>query len=209
MCAGSAGPPAGIVTSAQTFLAATDTLKAPRPLGAPTTTGHAMTASFSHTRASDRDRDLATGVLQTAYAEGRLTKDEYDARLGHVFSAQVFAQLDAATAGLVAPAQRPAARPGRTNSLAIASLICGAAQVIAGPITTIPAIAFGHVARRQIRRTGEDGSGLAIWGLALGYAGLALAVVAVVAIILIFFSVGHHIQQQVPLPVPNFSPPGG
>jgi Domain of unknown function (DUF4190)/Domain of unknown function (DUF1707) len=156
-----------------------------------------MTANLSHTRASDRDRDRATDVLQTAYAEGRLTMDEYEVRLERVFSAQVFAQLDAVTADLVAPATRPPASQGRTNSLAIASLVCGAAQMIAGPITTIPAIALGHAARRKIRRTGEDGSGLAIWGLALGYAGLALFVVAIIALTLLFVGFAHHIQHQV------------
>lgn len=148
--------------------------------------GHGMTAAnFSQIRASDRDRDRATALLQNAYAEGRLTKDEYEARLGRVLSAQVFAQLDVATAGLVAPAPRAPVRAGQTNSLAIASLICGAAQLIAGPLATIPAIALGHVARRQIRRTGEDGAGLAIWGLALGWAGLALTVIVIIAIVVL------------------------
>jgi len=160
-----------------------------------------MTVNFGHTRASDRDRDRATGLLQTAYAEGRLTKDEYEARLGRVFSAQVYAQLDAATADLVAPAPRPMASPGRTNSLAIAAIICGAAQVIAGPLTTIPAIAFGHVAHRQIRRTGEAGSGLATGGLVLGYVGLALEVIAVIAIIAVVVTVAHHTPQPDVAPI--------
>ena len=37
-------------------------------------------------------------------------------------------------------------------------------------------IVFGHVARRQIRRTGEQGSGLATAGLWLGYIFTILAV---------------------------------
>ena len=156
-----------------------------------------MTVNFGHTRASDRDRDRATGLLQTAYAEGRLTKDEYEARLGRVLSAQVFAHLDAATADLVVPAPRPTASPGRTNSLAIASLVCGAAQLIAGPLSTIPAIAFGHVARRQIRRTGEEGSVLAVWGLVLGYVGLALEVIAIIAIIAVVVTVAHHAPPDI------------
>jgi Domain of unknown function (DUF4190)/Domain of unknown function (DUF1707) len=157
-----------------------------------------MTVNFGHTRASDGDRDRATGLLQTAYAEGRLTKDEYEVRLERVLAAQVFAQLDAATADLVVPAARPLASPVRTNSLAIASLACGAAQLMAGPLATIPAIALGHVARRQIRRTGEDGSALAIWGLVLGYAGLALMVIAITAIALVFTTVAHN-AHPVPL----------
>jgi uncharacterized membrane protein len=154
-----------------------------------------MTVNFGHTRASDRDRDRATAVLQTAYAEGRLTREDYEVRLGRALSAQVFAQLDAVTADLVAPVRAmPLVQPGqaRTNSLAIASLVCGVAQLIAGPITTIPAVALGHAARRQIRRTGEDGSGLAVWGLALGYAGLALTVLAVIAITVLVVAATQH-----------------
>jgi Domain of unknown function (DUF4190)/Domain of unknown function (DUF1707) len=157
-----------------------------------------MTVNFGHTRASDRDRDRATGLLQTAYAEGRLTKDEYEARLERVLAAQVFAQLDAATADLVVFTPRPVASPVRTNSLAIASLACGAAQLIAGPLTTIPAIALGHAARRQIRRTGEEGSAMAIWGLVLGYAGLALIVIAIIAIAVAFATFSPHAHPPPP-----------
>jgi hypothetical protein len=39
-------------------------------------------------------------------------------------------------------------------------------------------IVFGHVARRQISRSGEQGSGLATAGLILGYVFTALAVLA-------------------------------
>ena len=38
----------------------------------------------------------------------------------------------------------------------------------------IPAIILGHVGRNQIRQSGERGDGLAIAGLVLGYAWLAL-----------------------------------
>jgi uncharacterized membrane protein len=167
-----------------------------------------MTVNFGHTRASDRDRDRANALLQTAYAEGRLTREDYEVRLERVLSAQVFAQLDAVTADLVAPAPpqlRVQAAQGRTNSLAIASLVCGAAQLITGPITTIPAIALGHAARRQIRRTGEGGSGLAVWGLVLGYAGLALIVLAIIALSVVFVTVAHHVPPPVvhaPAPPP-------
>ncbi len=44
----------------------------------------------------------------------------------------------------------------------------------------IPAIVFGHVARRQIKRTGEQGAGLALAGLILGWATVILAIVLIV-----------------------------
>jgi hypothetical protein len=73
----------------------------------------------------------------------------------------------------------PLARP--TNGLAIAALVCGIAAFATG-ITCIPAIICGHMARGQIRRTGEQGDGLAVAGLILGYVSVALFVVAVLAI---------------------------
>ena len=56
----------------------------------------------------------------------------------------------------------------RTNSLAIASLICsvaGLATCISAPV----GIVLGHIAKRQIRETGEAGSGMATAGLWIGY----------------------------------------
>jgi hypothetical protein len=37
----------------------------------------------------------------------------------------------------------------------------------------VPAVILGHVARANIKRTGERGDGLAIAGLVLGYLGIA------------------------------------
>jgi hypothetical protein len=64
---------------------------------------------------------------------------------------------------------------GRTNGLAIASLVCS----LAGLFTCISApvgIVLGHVARRQILRSGEDGAGLATAGLVVGYVVTVLGV---------------------------------
>lgn len=61
-----------------------------------------------------------------------------------------------------------------TNVLAILALVFG----ILGGLLAIP---FGHIARSQIRRTGEGGSGLALAGLILGYLWLAASIAAVIA----------------------------
>ena len=117
-------------------------------------------AGRAQLRAATADRDRAADLLNTAYAEGRLGKDEHEARLARVMSAATFAELDAVVADL--PGGRPPAppAPAGTNAMAIASLICGVGQVMFWPLITIPAIVLGHVARRQIRRSGEQGSGL-------------------------------------------------
>jgi len=60
----------------------------------------------------------------------------------------------------------PPSQAKRTNSFAIAALVCGIVQ-FAG---LFPAgIILGHRALRKIRETGEDGYGLAKAGLILGY----------------------------------------
>ena len=75
--------------------------------------------------------------------------------------------------------------PAGNNALAIASLVCGVAQVMLWPLATIPAVVLGHVARHQIRRTGEQGAGLALAGLILGWIGVGFALLAIVGIVLI------------------------
>ncbi|WP_228825379.1 DUF4190 domain-containing protein [Nocardia farcinica] len=62
------------------------------------------------------------------------------------------------------PTTTTAARPydPRTNSLAIVALVLG----FVFPFAAIP---IGHIARAQIRTSGEQGAGLALTGLVLGY----------------------------------------
>ena len=54
----------------------------------------------------------------------------------------------------------PGPRP--TNGFAIASLICA---FLFAPLGII----FGHISLSQIKRTGEDGHGLAVAGLVISY----------------------------------------
>ena len=140
-------------------------------------------------RAADADRDRVVGFLNSAYTEGRLSKDEHDARLESAMSARTYADLDqlvtdlpVAPATMVAPLTKtnPVAPVAKVNGLALASLACGLAQFAFGPLATIPAIVCGHMARSQIKRTGEQGSGLALAGLILGWAAVILGIVLIV-----------------------------
>jgi hypothetical protein len=89
-----------------------------------------------------------------------------------------------------APLQQPGPRPGHlappppddaaphpTNSLAQLALMCSLGGLITG-VTAIAGVICGHLALRQIRRTGERGRGQAIGGIALGYAVVVVVVVA-------------------------------
>lgn len=61
-------------------------------------------------RASDTDRDQVATVLNTAYAEGRLTRDEHDERLSQLMAAKTFDDLIPITRDLVVVGNR-AVRP--------------------------------------------------------------------------------------------------
>lgn len=76
-----------------------------------------------------------------------------------------------------APYGAPDMRP--TNIFAVLALVFG----ILGGILAIP---FGHVARSQIRRTGEQGDGLALAGLILGYIWLVAWLLAVAGFLLLY-----------------------
>ncbi|MDX6391661.1 MAG: hypothetical protein QOJ73_2724 [Streptosporangiaceae bacterium] len=144
-------------------------------------------------RASDADRERAVEVLKAGYAEGRIPKDEYDTRLHHAYSVPTRGDLEQVTSQLPGggPGLYGATAPRRTNSLAIASLACGVGQLVAWPLSTVPAIVLGHVARKQIRQTGEDGSGMALAGLILGWVGVG-AIFIVLALVSLIFVVFAH-----------------
>ena len=131
-------------------------------------------------RAADADRDRVVEFLNMAYSEGRLSKDEYDGRLENALSARTYADLDRLVTDLPAARATVVTPVAKTNGLAIASLACGLALFVFGPLTAIPAIVFGHVARHQIKRTGEQGAGLALAGLILGWATVILGIVLIV-----------------------------
>ncbi|HEV7423120.1 MAG TPA: peptidylprolyl isomerase [Mycobacterium sp.] len=67
-------------------------------------------------------------------------------------------------------------QPQPTNALAVASLICA---FVFAPL----GIVFGHISLSQIRRTGEEGRGLAIAGLVISYLITVLTVLVVLAAI--------------------------
>ena len=62
-------------------------------------------------RACHADREQVIGTLQAAFGQGRLTRDELDARAGQALAARTYADLDALIADI--PAGLAAARPER------------------------------------------------------------------------------------------------
>lgn len=149
-------------------------------------------AGRAQLRVSSQDRDRAIDLLQHAYADGRLTKDEYDARTERALAALTYADLDGLVFDLSGPAVFTGTPATKTNPLAITALVCGVAQVFFWFFAGIPAIVCGHIARRQIRRTGEQGAGMALAGLILGYVGLALTVLFVIGMVILVAMLGTN-----------------
>ena len=77
----------------------------------------------------------------------------------------------------------------RTSTLAIISLVSGLLGWTLVPfLGSVAAIVTGHMARAEIRREAEttEGDGLAIAGLVLGWAMVAISVLAIAMIFLFF-----------------------
>lgn len=142
---------------------------------------------YGRMRATDADREGVHSVLQAAYADGRLTWDEFDARSTSLLRAKTYDELGALVADLQPPVRfqpgqyRPAGR--QTNSLAVVSMGLGFGQILLPFVGAIAAIACGHAARRQIRESGENGSGMAMTGLVLGYTGVLIPLLLVLTAI--------------------------
>jgi hypothetical protein len=150
-----------------------------------------MTAgSYGSMRATDADRDGVHSLLQAAYADGRLTWEEFDTRSTSLMQAKTYDQLGALTADLRQPVPyRPGMNPAvvpQTNQLAVASMVCGFCQVFLWFVAGVPAIVLGHVAHRQIRQSGEAGSGMATAGLIMGYIGVLGPIIAFIAALVAF-----------------------
>jgi hypothetical protein len=71
---------------------------------------------------------------------------------------------------------------GTTNGLAVAALVLGVVGA------WLLAVIFGHIAKSQIRRTGQAGDGMATAGLVLGYLWAAVSIVIIIWSITTTFS---------------------
>lgn len=80
-------------------------------------------------------------------------------------------------------AHPPQLYPPRTNILAIVSLVASISTIVTG-FGFIVGIITGHYAIRQIEDRGEAGRGYALAGLIVGYAVLALILLAVLGLVI-------------------------
>ena len=98
-------------------------------------------------RASHADREEAIGVLKAAFVQGRLTKDEFDSRVGQALASRTYEDLGALTADIpdgvtsAQPQAGPAREPGRALSFKTAARV--------GAVGAVPSTASAAVVLAQ------------------------------------------------------------
>ena len=115
----------------------------------------------------------------------------------------------APTSGYPAPGYPPAGYPTpapgygypvapSNNGMAIASMVVSIVGVLGlcgyglgGYIGIVGAI-LGHVSRKQIRERGEQGDGMALAGIILGWIATGIAVLATIAIVIFFVWIANQ-----------------
>jgi hypothetical protein len=148
--------------------------------------------------AATADRERAIDVCKASYGEGRLTKEEFDARVHQVTASRTYGDLAMVISDLPAgplggvsqyqaggypipgPNYPPPPRP--TNGMAIGSLVCALTGI------SLPAVIMGSIARAQIKDKNEAGDGLAVAGLVIGWLGMAFWTLLIVAL----FALAHR-----------------
>jgi hypothetical protein len=104
-------------------------------------------------RASHADREQVIDLLKTAFVEGRLVKDEFDARVVQALASRTYAELSAVTADIppapVAAAPIAAAPPRppaktRTRPSMNKAITSGACVIIVGHIGMAGALLSGN-----------------------------------------------------------------
>ncbi len=121
----------------------------------------AGTGNHSHLRASRADREQVIGVLKAAFVQERLTKDEFDLRVGQALAPRTYAELAALTADIPAgpigdqPPRAPVrvqARPPLNNAakagicVAIAVAVMAAMTVVYGGVALFLFVPFYFMA---------------------------------------------------------------
>ncbi|MGH3209477.1 MAG: DUF1707 SHOCT-like domain-containing protein [Trebonia sp.] len=133
-------------------------------------------------RTSRVDREQAIDVLKAAFVQGRLTKGEFDLRVGQVFASRTYAELGALTADIpdgVTSAQPPAEHvrePGKALSFKTAAGV--------GAVGAVPSMASAAVVLVQA------GGVPAVAGVLLvGLTGLFVAGLLAALLVLLSWSV--------------------
>jgi hypothetical protein len=94
-----------------------------------------------HLRASHADREHVIGALKTAFAAGRLTKDEFDRRVDRTLASRTYADLAAVTVGITAGPC--GSKPSRPLTRAENAAVWGVCGLIVSAVLTVIVIPAG------------------------------------------------------------------
>jgi hypothetical protein len=94
-------------------------------------------------RASRADRERVIDLLKTAFVQGRLARDEFDARVGQALTSRTYGELAAVTADI--PAALIGALPARTRGRVSmnTAVTAGACVAIAANAGMLAALSIG------------------------------------------------------------------
>ncbi len=127
------------------------------------------TAGPGRLRASHAEREQAIEVLKDAFVQGRLTKDEFDARAGQALTARTCAEVAALSADLPAAptASRPRPEPARPaadtdarKGIRIAVIALAALLLMHGAVFVIAALVIAVALKFRSRRNRRSGGQL-------------------------------------------------
>jgi hypothetical protein len=97
----------------------------------------------------------------------------------------------------------------RTNPMSIVSMVLslvGAALLFCygvGGVFGVAGAILGHIARKQTKARGEQGEGMALAGIIVGWIVLALGVIIVIGVVYFFVWVTHNSELNNPDPFPS------
>jgi Domain of unknown function (DUF1707) len=149
-------------------------------------------------RASHADRDQAIDVLKAAFVQGRLTKGEFDLRVGRVFASRTYADLGALTADI--PGSVTGARPSGEDAREPGRLSFKTAARV-GAVGASPAVASAAVVLMQ-----SSGVPAVAGVLLVGLTGVLVTVLLAALLVLLSWAVRR--SQRGPAQGPPSGPAG-
>jgi hypothetical protein len=136
--------------------------------------GQGLPNRYGQMRSSAAEREHVIDILKTAFADGRLTQDEYEDRVGLALRPLTYADLAELTSDLPAglegslrpqpPDDVPLRDSRPVNKTAVASVVCA----VLLPGLPLLGVLLGLIAHGQIQGRDERGRGLATAGIVIG-----------------------------------------
>ena len=138
--------------------------------------GHEMPAGGG-LRACHTEREQAVEVLKAAFVEGRLTKDELDARVGQAFTSRTRAEVAAVTADLPAglTAVQPLRKPARAPGGAPANTAVRTGVRVIGAATAVTAASWAAA----LGQANDQAVFMLVWTFTITWLGILILTLAV------------------------------